>query len=150
MYMSVIFLQFCPHPGPIWMETLCFTRGLARFGSKMCQTAKFGENAKITKILITKVVDPESTIAEATKQLGAAKAAERNAKDNGRDKKGEREATLCNATSDRTCAAVDPDHFSAAGDSRDAGGNGARGRAPSHRSRASIDFHAVQRIYSRT
>ena len=45
----VIFLQFWPHPGPIWMETLCFTRGLAWFGSKNRQTAKFGKNAKITK-----------------------------------------------------------------------------------------------------
>ena len=31
------------------METLCFTRGLARFGSKMRQTAKFGKNAQIAK-----------------------------------------------------------------------------------------------------
>ena len=31
------------------METLYFTRGLARFGSKTRQTAKFGKNAKIIK-----------------------------------------------------------------------------------------------------
>ena len=31
------------------METLCFTRGLARFGSKIRQTTKFAKNAKITK-----------------------------------------------------------------------------------------------------
>ena len=49
LLLSVISSHFWPHPGPIWMETLCFTRGLARFGSKMRQTVKFGKNAEITK-----------------------------------------------------------------------------------------------------
>ena len=50
-----IFLHFWPHLGPIWVETLCFTRGLARFDSKMRQIAKFDKTAKITKWSIPEI-----------------------------------------------------------------------------------------------